>query len=99
LLKASRRSFPFVELPFANSAYASDRVRQATSIAIEIARKPVWQVGFRVHKRRWVVERRFAWLGRNRRLAKDFVATLASATAFVDAACALLLVRRKARSA
>jgi putative transposase len=99
LLKASRRSFPFVELSFADSAYASDRVRKATSIAIEIVRKPAWQVGFCVHKRRWVVERCFAWLGRNRHLAKDFEATLASATAFVYTASVLVLVRRNARSA
>ena len=78
--------------------YASDRVRKATSIAIEIVRKPAWQVGFCVHKRRWVVERCFAWLGRNRRLAKDFEASLASATAFLYAASVLFL-KRSARSA
>jgi transposase len=41
-------------------------------IAIEIARKNPDQVGFAVNPRRWVVERFFAWIGRNRRLAKDF---------------------------
>ena len=41
------------------------------------------QVGFAVQPRRWVVERFFAWLGRNRRLAKDFEATIASAEAFL----------------
>jgi hypothetical protein len=40
-----------------------------------------------------------AWLGRNRRLAKDFEATLASATAFLYAASALLLTRRLAHAA
>jgi len=39
LLKASRRSFPFVELAFADSAYAAPRVTAATRIAIEIVRK------------------------------------------------------------
>jgi transposase len=97
LLKASRRSFPFVELAFANTAYAAQRVADATSIAIEIVRKPIGQVGFAVHPRRWVVERCFAWLGRNRRLAKDFEATIESATAFLYAASASLLIRRLAR--
>jgi transposase len=32
-----------------------------------------------VNPRRWVVERFFAWIGRNRRLARDFEATIASA--------------------
>ena len=48
LLKASRRSFPFVELAFADSAYAAERVHEATSIAIEIVKKIADQVGFQV---------------------------------------------------
>jgi putative transposase len=98
LLRASRASFPFVEKAFADAGYAADRVADATRIAIEIVRKPKDQVGFAVHPRRWVVERCFAWLGRNRRLAKDFEATIASATTFLYAASVLLLTRRLARS-
>jgi putative transposase len=98
LLQASRRSFPFVERAFADTAYAAERVRDATCIAIEIVRKIPGQVGFEVHPRRWVVERCFAWLGRNRRLAKDFEATVASAIAFLYAASAMLLIRRLGRS-
>jgi putative transposase len=98
LLRASRRSFPFIELAFADTAYAAERVRRATRIAIEIVRKIPGQVGFEVHPRRWVVERCFAWLGRNRRLAKDFEATIQSATAFLYAASTMLLLRRIARS-
>ena len=41
----------------------------------------------------------FAWIGRNRQLAKDFEATIASARAFLYAASVMLLVRRLARSA
>jgi putative transposase len=99
LLKASRCRFPFVELAFADSAYAAQRVEDATRIAIQIVRKIPNQVGFEVHPRRWVVERCFAWLNRNRRLAKDFEATVESATAFLYAASAMLLIRRMARSA
>lgn len=92
LLQASRRSFPFIECAFADSAYAGERVAQATSIAIEIVHKQRDQVGFAVHPRRWIVERCFAWLNRNRRLAKDFEATIAYA------ASVMLLIRRLARS-
>jgi len=51
----------------------------ATTIIVEIVRKLPDQVGFAVLPRRWVVERFFAWIGRNRRLAKDFEATIDSA--------------------
>jgi hypothetical protein len=49
-------------------------VTTATFIAVEIVRKNPDQVGFAVNPRRWVVERFFAWIGRNRRPAKDFEA-------------------------
>ena len=51
-----------------------------------------------VNPRRWVVERFFAWIGRNRRLAKDFEATIDSARAFLYAASIMLLTRRIARA-
>jgi transposase len=67
-------------------------------IAIEIVRRSPDQVGFAVLPRRWVVERFFAWTGRNRRLAKDFEATIHSARAFLYAASVMLLARRLART-
>ena len=51
---------------------------------------------FEVLPRRWVVERTLAWLNRNRRLAKHFEATLASATTWIYIASANLLTRRLA---
>jgi putative transposase len=44
-----------------------------------------------------VVERFFAWINRNRRLAKDFKASTASAEAFLYAASVMLPLRRSAR--
>jgi len=99
LLKQSRRRHPFVELAYADTAYNSPRVSDATSIYIKIVRKFADQTGFAVHPRRWVVERTFAWLNRNRRLAKDFEHSIRSATAFLYAAAAMLLIRRLARYA
>ena len=98
LLRKSRSRHPFVAKAFADSAYNSARVASATSIDVQIVRRMANQTGFVVHPRRWVVERTFAWLNRNRRLAKDFEATIASATAFLYAASAMLLTRRLARS-
>jgi len=46
------------------------------SIAVEIVKRKPDQVGFAVQPRRWVVERFFAWISRNRRLWKDTEATM-----------------------
>ena len=99
VLRLSRRSFPFIVKAFADAGYAGDKPASATIIAVEIVRKPPDQVGFAVHPRRWVVERFFAWISRNRRLWRDAEATLASARAFLYAAAVMILVRRLARSA
>lgn len=65
---------------------------------IEIVRKQHEPVGFVGLTHRWVVECLFAWINRNKRLAKDFEATISSTTAFFHAASALLLKRRLARA-
>jgi putative transposase len=98
VLKASRALFPFIERLFADTAYGGEKVQTATRIAVEIVKKNPDQVGFAVQPRRWVVERFFAWIGRNRRLAKDVEATIPSATAFLYAASVMLLTRRLART-
>jgi len=64
---------------------------------IEIVQRPQGVKGFVRLPRRWVVERTLAWFGRCRRLAKDFEATIASATAWVRLASVRLLSRRLAR--
>ena len=92
-------AFRSSSVPSADSAYAGNRVAQATSIAIEIVHRPRDQVGFAVHPRGWGVRRRFAWLNRNGRLAKDFEATVASTITFLYAASVMLLTRRLARRA
>jgi transposase len=98
VLQAAHARFPLIQKVFADSVYAGERVANATAIVVEIVRKLPDQVGFKVLPRRWVVERFFAWVNRNRRLAKDFEATIASATAFLYAACVMLFARRLARS-
>ena len=98
LLRALRRVFPFIQRVFADGGYAGEKVATATLIAVEIVRKNPDQIGFAVQPRRWVVERFFAWIGRNRRLAKNFEATIDSARAFLYAASIMLLVRQIARA-
>ena len=99
LLQISRGLFPFIEKVWADGGYNHHRVTEATRITVEIVSKIAGQSGFVVLPRRWVVERFFAWVNRNRRLAKDVEATLKSAAAFLYAAAAMLMLRRLARSA
>ena len=54
--------------------------------------------GFEVLPRRWVVERTFSWLSRNRRLSKDYERLCATSEAFVYAAMTRIMVRRSARA-
>ena len=58
---------------------------------------PPRPAGFRVLPRRWVVERTFAWLGRNRRLSKDYEARPSSEDAWLYAAASRVLLRRLAQ--
>ena len=90
-------SWPFVPIGLCRRRLPGPRVATASPIRVEIVRKPDDQVGFAVMPGRWVVERFFAWINRNRRLAKDVEATIASAEAFLYAASSILLLRRLAR--
>ncbi len=83
---------------FANGAYAGDKLSTVLTAlgrwTIAIIKRSDTAQGFEVLPRRWVVERTFAWLGRCRRLAKDFEATITSATAWVLVAHIRMLTRR-----
>jgi len=87
---------------FADSAYAADKLKAALSAmgewTIEIVKRSDTAKGFVLLPRRWVVERTLAWLNRNRRLAKDFEATLESAKAWIYISSVKLLSRRLART-
>ena len=63
-------------------------------MALEIVKRPRAAKRFDVLPRRWVVERTFAWLGRSRRLAKDFETSIASAQAWILIAHLKILIRR-----
>lgn len=56
------------------------------------------ETGLRVIPRRWVVERTFSWLGRYRRLSKDYERLPATAEAFVYLASIRLLLARLSKT-
>ena len=62
-----------------------------------VVRKLVRQTGFVVQPKRWIVERTFGWLGRSRRLSKEYERTTASSEAFIKVAMIHLMIRRLQR--
>ncbi len=98
VLSAIRYSLPWLRHVFADSAYAGEK--RATALAkigartLEIIKRSDTAKGFKLLPRRWVVERSFAWLNRNRRLAKNSERTIHSATAWLYMASVPLLIRR-----
>jgi transposase len=101
VLKSILKRWPWLRHVFADGGYAGPKLKGALQkvgkFTLEIIKRTDAIKGFEVLPRRWVVERTFAWLGRCRRLAKDFERTIASAEAWVFIAHIRLLTRRLAR--
>lgn len=101
VLAAVRTRFPWLRHVFADGGYAGDKLRSALvgmgKWTIDIIKRSDRAKGFEVLPRRWVVERTFAWLGRCRRLAKDWEKSIASSTAWALIASIRMLTRRTAR--
>ncbi|WP_223479784.1 IS5 family transposase [Oricola indica] len=102
VLRTIRRRWPWLRHVFADGGYAGPKLKRAIekvgAFALQIVKRSDTAKGFEVLPRRWVVERTFAWLGRCRRLAKDFERTIASAEAWLFVAHIRLLTRRIART-
>ena len=96
-----RRRCPWLRLIFADGGYQGETAACAAAqegLRLTIVTREPGTRGFAVLPRRWVVERTFAWLGRDRRLAKDFETTVTSAVTMAYLASVQLLVRRLARA-
>jgi len=101
VLKSIRNACPWLRHVFADGGYAGPKLRGALDKlgewTVEIVKRSDTAKGFEVVPRRWVVERTFAWLGRCRRLAKDWDKSTASAEAWINIAHIRLTTRRLAR--
>lgn len=98
VMAAIRSAFPWLRHVFADGGYAGPKLASSLDKigkwTLEIVKRSDIAKGFKLLPRRWVVERTFAWLGRNRRLAKDFEASIESSLAWVYLASVKLLTRR-----
>ena len=94
--------FPRLGLIWADGGYRgaplSEWVQERLGCRLEIVSRRTGQRGFAVLPRRWVVERTFGWLGRQRRLSQDYEALPASSAAWVQIAMSRLMLRRLARN-
>lgn len=100
LLRHIRRRFPWLRMLFADGGYQGDlaaTTARAQRLELTIVKRSDHAHGFVVLPRRWVVERTFAWLGRNRRLAKDVERRIETSTAHLYLAAIGLITRRLAR--
>jgi putative transposase len=74
-----------LKLIWADGGYTSivEKVRTQFGWVLEIVKRSDEIKGFKVLPHRWVVERTFAWLGRYRRLARDYEHTTSSSESMV----------------
>ncbi len=91
--------FPFLEKLFADGGHQGPKFRSGAAavlpnLAVEIVKRSDHAQGFKVLPKRWVVERTLGWLGRCRRLAKDFENLTRNAIAFLRLASIRLMLRR-----
>ena len=102
LLKLAKQRFPTLLRAIADGGYqgapTAAAVLEAAAIPLEIVKRSDTAKGFVLLPKRWIVERTFGWLGRCRRLAKDFENLTRTQAAFVILAMIRLMVRRIARA-
>jgi putative transposase len=91
--------FPRLRLIWVDQGYKPHFVAWAQGVrdwVVEVVAKPKEQKGFAVLPRRWVVERTCAWLGRCRRLSKDYEGLPETSEAWVHVAMVHLMLKRLA---
>lgn len=90
---------PRLKLIWADGGYAGklvDWVQQTYGWVLDIVKRTDREPGFEVLPKRWIVERTFGWLGRYRRLSKDYEERIEVSEAFVYVAMIHLMLRRLA---
>jgi putative transposase len=102
LKRAKKKGFRRLALIWADGGYSGqpmiDWVWNLGGWILEIVQRAQDTTGFVVLPRRWVVERTFAWLGRYRRLSKDYEQLPQTSEAMIYAAMVHLMLKRLARN-
>ena len=89
--------FPRLQVTWADAAYAGRLVAWALvtgSWVLKVVRRRPDSHSFKVLPRRWVVERTLAWLGRCRRLSKDYEELPETSETWIHVAMIHLMLKR-----
>jgi putative transposase len=100
LLEKAKPGVPRMQHLWADAGYRAtvSWIEQELGWTVEIVSRLTGTVGFAVQHRRWVVERTLAWLGKYRRLSKDYEWQTETSESWIYVAMAHILVRRLARA-
>jgi putative transposase len=100
LQRALTKGFPRLCLIWADGGYKGAAFKEwvwnVAGWLFEVVKRPEGSKGFVVLARRWVVERTFGWLGRSRRLSKDYEQLPETSEAMIYAAMSRLMLKRLA---
>lgn len=101
--KLAESQWPRLQKILADGIYKGDKylkgwIQTTLGWELEVVEREAGQKGFQVIPKRWVVERTFAWLGRNRRLSKDYEFLSETSETWLYIAMVALLTRRLALS-
>jgi putative transposase len=99
LAQVDGEKFPRLEVVFGDRKYRNHDLDgwlrdNQVPYRVEVASRPAGAKGFEPLPMRWVVERTFAWLGRYRRLSKDYEHMPASAATVIRVASIHRMLRR-----
>jgi putative transposase len=103
LLAVLATRFGWLRCIWADGGYAGSLVAWVRALwphrgtRLEIVKHGTTLTHFKLLPRRWVVERTFAWLGRARRLSKDYEHSVESSESFIYLAMIRIMLRRLAR--
>jgi putative transposase len=86
----------WVDGGYTGAAFAQWVKHLRPKLTVEVVKRSDAIAGFKVLPRRWVVERTFGWLMRQRRLARDYETTESSAEAWIYIAMIRIQLRRLA---
>ena len=100
VLAGTRVRFPRLRRVWADGIYRGALVpwaKREAGVDLEIVAPPKGTRTFRVLPRRWVVERSIAWMGRYRRLSKDYEAMTTTSEGMIYAAFGGTMLRKLVR--